>query len=133
MPATPWSIATFSTSGAQKTEESVRRLALPAVGFGKAGEEMRGVRVADDENCRLPRVFDRRAVIVLEEARRALSLLLEGIARLVTLIEAAHQSLALCAVRIVIENARYKRRESGGETLRVVGQPTDDARQREQA
>ena len=75
---------------------------------------MRGVRVADDENRRLLRVFDRRAVIILEEARRARSLLLEGIAGLVTLIEAARQSLALSAVRIVIEDARYKRRESDG-------------------
>ena len=48
-----------------------QEIGLGAVDLLQAGEEMGGVRVADNEDRRLPRIRDRRAMLGLEEARRS--------------------------------------------------------------
>ncbi len=68
----------------------------------------------------------------LEEARRPLALLVERIARLVALIEAAQQRLAFGAIGFVVENAVHERRKAGGKALAVVGQLANQSGQTEQ-
>ena len=79
------------------------------------------------------RVGDRRAMMSFEETRRPLALLVERIALIVALIEAAEQRLAFGAIGVIVENAVHKRREAGRKALRIVGHPSDNSGQREQA
>ena len=58
-----------------------QEIGFRAIDLLQSGEEMGGVRVADDENRGLSRVGDRRAMMSLEEARRPRALLVERIAR----------------------------------------------------
>ena len=67
--------------GHAKDRGEAEEIGSPAVDLLQSGEEMGGVRVADDEDGRLARVGDRRAMMILEEARRPLALLVERIAR----------------------------------------------------
>ena len=104
-----------------------------AVDLLQSGEEMGGVRVADNENGRLPRVSDRRAMMSLEEARHPPALLVERIGRLIALVEAAHERLALGAIGVIVEDAVHQRRKAGRKALGVVGQLANETGQGEQA
>ena len=69
----------------------------------------------------------------LEEARRPLALLVERIALIVALIEAAQQRLAFSAIGVIVKNAVHERGKAGRKALRIVGHPSDDSGQSEQA
>src|SRR3984957_7460456 len=75
--------------GYAKNRGERQEIGLGAVDLLQSGEEMGVVRVPDNENGRLSRICDRRAMIPLEEARRPFSLLVERTGRLVGLGEAA--------------------------------------------
>ena len=99
-----------------------QEIGLGAVDLLQSGEEMGGVRIADDEDRRLARIVDRCAMMSLEEARRPLALLVERIARLVALIEAVQQRRLSAPLASIVENAVDERRKAGGKALGVVGQ-----------
>ena len=69
----------------------------------------------------------------LEEGRRPPAFLIERIAGLVALIEAAQERLAFRAIGVIVENAVHERRKAGRKTLRVVGQLANQSGQSEQA
>ena len=113
--------------GYAKNRGEREEIGLGAVDRLQSGEQMGGVRVPDNENGRLSRICDRCAMMSLEEARRPFALLVERIGRLIALVEAAQQRLALSAIGVKVEDAVHQRRKPGRKALRVVGHPSHDS------
>src|SRR6185437_3292557 len=110
-----------------------KQVGFRAIDLLQSDKEMRGVRVADDQDRGFPRIGDRVAVVTFKESRGAFALLVERIGRFVALIEAAGERLVVRAVGGIVENAIDERGKAGRKALGVIGRLSNEPSQREQA